>query len=43
MPASNYNHSVITHTTQMAVQTDTGHVVIVTEYRADGCVTWRQA
>lgn len=36
-------HTEIAYTTQMAVQTADGHAVIITEYRADGCVTWREA
>lgn len=37
------DHGVILQISQHAVQTDTGHTIIITEYRADGCVTWREA
>lgn len=34
-------HNEVVHITRAAIRTETGVKVLVTEYRADGCVTWR--
>lgn len=37
------DHSTITYTRRESLWHEGEYVVVVTEYRADGCVTWREA
>lgn len=37
------DHQTIVATRQEPIRTAEGTMIILTEYRADGCVTWREA